>query len=409
MPFKSVLRKCCFGMKSGALEFSDIHNVSQDNLVSHVTEMDNFDWSKENVYDNNVTIFRTVSSDSEPDFKFLDHLSSLPRNKKQNHYVESFLLAAGNKHEVEQTADSKITEFNTAQTQKPDHGGKTEIPENNVLNKFREYCKDCDTQGMKNRKHGKRFWVKGYKKHVGKGRLKNGVRNSKLYIVNQDVNHRGSECRTCDSDKLKSVKELLDICNTKKTGNTTGHTDFLDSNAVIDICDSKISLESKKVDGDQEDDYDNIWDENIDDEKDDGKINGKTEIEDHKGDITLLDKSEDSGIFLSRNDIDQTTLDYMVLQNTTSMSRPKLAPSLSVGSIEFCKHLKERRPSFEPRRRSASLVNGVTLEKCGRRMYTEEWVGRISCWQKIYSEENLSEHDEHDYDELELEVNAFSG
>lgn len=88
MPFKSMF-KCCTGIGRRRLDINnDIHHASQHNLVSHTAAMDGYDPLSENVYDNHTSIFRTVSTDSTPDFELLDQLSSQPRRSVQNEYAQ---------------------------------------------------------------------------------------------------------------------------------------------------------------------------------------------------------------------------------------------------------------------------------------------------------------------------------
>ncbi|XP_052784132.1 uncharacterized protein LOC128219958 [Mya arenaria] len=92
MPLKRMF-KCCFGNKNGSLDFSKNFHTSQTHLVSGVPDMDNCDWSKENLYDNHGTIFRTVSNECILDFQFFEHISSLPRKSSNNECAKPTTLS----------------------------------------------------------------------------------------------------------------------------------------------------------------------------------------------------------------------------------------------------------------------------------------------------------------------------
>ena len=60
---------CCFKEDEGTVDLYNVSTISQVNLVSHVQDTSHF---TDNVYDNNVSLFRTVSNDSVPDFGILE-------------------------------------------------------------------------------------------------------------------------------------------------------------------------------------------------------------------------------------------------------------------------------------------------------------------------------------------------
>lgn len=408
MPLKSVLRKCCFGMRSETLEFNNIQNVSKDNLVSHVAEMDKFDWSKENVYDNNITIFRTVSSDSEPDFKFLDHLSSLPRKKGQNDYVESILLSAPkNSNDPNDVSNKEALEEVKAKCILCSEIADCDvITDTTVSNIFGVCCKKCQTREFKNRKYLKSgMWDPG-----NSPRTKNGIKSHGVYILNQDVNNKAFKDYSSDKNQVQLLKQLDKIPathrnvlfdfidnhldNYKRADNfedietSQGRSSVSDSQYYQSVDTNGAALSDQIGRQSMKDhDYESLGSKSEDD------INGEvthTKCSDKSAHFSYTERSEN---IISLGPIDSVRASYISKQNLT--------PSLSLGVLEVPKHLKERRPSFTPRRRSQSLVSesAVNVEKFGKKLYMQEWLGRISKWQKFYSEECLDENDD-DYDDI---------
>ena len=74
---------CCFRKRKERVDLYNSSTISQINLVTHVQDIQQLEQFTENVYDNNFSLFRTVSNDSSPDFKTLE------RNLKTISAIES--------------------------------------------------------------------------------------------------------------------------------------------------------------------------------------------------------------------------------------------------------------------------------------------------------------------------------
>ena len=67
---------CCYKNEGATVDLYNVSTISQVNLVSHVPDTSHLAHLTEHVYDHNISLFRTVSNDSVPDFEILE------RNRK---------------------------------------------------------------------------------------------------------------------------------------------------------------------------------------------------------------------------------------------------------------------------------------------------------------------------------------
>ena len=67
---------CCYKNEEATVDLYNVSTISQVNLVSHVPDTSHLAHLTEHVYDHNISLFRTVSNDSVPDFEILE------RNRK---------------------------------------------------------------------------------------------------------------------------------------------------------------------------------------------------------------------------------------------------------------------------------------------------------------------------------------
>ena len=72
MSFDCLARLCCFGRRKESVDLYNSSTLSHFNLVSHFQDAHDVEQFTENIYDNNISLFRTVSNDSVPDFEALD-------------------------------------------------------------------------------------------------------------------------------------------------------------------------------------------------------------------------------------------------------------------------------------------------------------------------------------------------
>ena len=422
MPLRKVLRKCCFGMRSETLDFSNIQSVSKDNLVSHVAETDNFDWLKEKVYDNNVTIFRTVSNDDEPDFKFLDHLSSLPRKKRQNDYVESRVISCHNNAFVDnETAAEELgkgkSDLCILCSAEKNVTSSKEFIDSEGDNLSEKYCKACHECEVKSRRYIKTGVWDPSISPIPKNKI--GTKSRGVYIVNPDDYTKAMTMSFDDSpvQLMKHLNEIpvthrsifldcldnqIDICERADdcgdldassgdlSARTSGYYQSIGSSNLLSEIRDAIANDSSKRESLKDHDYESL----------DSVTSEYVTGDEHDNAPNSL-RQPDRVLNCSYTERSEQIISLGPLESVRGIQKSNLGPSLSLGTLEMPKHLRKRRPSFTPRRRSQSLVSetAIHVEKFGKRLYTQEWIGRISKWQKFYSEDCLAEIDD-DYDEV---------